>query len=540
MKYLLYKNRCRFTLLIIVQLLRNIAVVGAALLLNFLIDTVSASIETGTTRPLVRSMAICVIYALSLGSIIFASEKLKAANIKHTMFHLRKRVKRGILSMDIPEYQEKSGAEFLTLLSQNLSVYEEDFVKNVINIIDSCMCVLFAIGMLLWLNPLIAVISIAAMSVPSLIPKFFGRKLAALQSEIMDNTVSYNATVKDILDGYEVIKTYHMENRMEERHGKKAWELENGKSKLAEIFAWLYGLTNMTSVMVQFLIMALAGFFAVKGYITIGSIVAVTQLTGQVVSPFFQMSALFSRLKSTKPVCQQIDSVISCQSGADKKDIIQMQAHLHLKDVSFSYDGRLALKNVSIDFEHGKKYAITGKSGSGKSTLLKLIAGYLRGYTGKILADGHENPLCDLAFIHQNVFLFNDTIRNNITLFEEFPEERIMEAVRIAGLEDTITALPQGLDAQAGENGAKFSGGEKQRISIARAILHSKNLLLLDEATSALDNDTAIKIEENIAGLKEMTCISVTHRLLPEIMKNYDSVILMNDGKALDICKSGI
>ena len=389
-------------------------------------------------------------------------------------------------------------------------------LQNRISILDSVICIVFAVLVLLYMNPLIAVISIAAMAIPSLLPSLFTKVLGTAQETVMKSTTSYNETVADLLTGYEVIKTYHAEDEMFHKFSKTAKRLDSNKEHFSSLMACVYGLTTLSSVAVQFFIMGMAGFFAVKGYITIGSIVAVTQLTGQVISPAFELSAKISELKSARPVLDTLHT-LSHPEIHEKKTGHKLKKHISLRNVSFKYDDRTILKNVSATFEKGKKYAILGKSGSGKSTLLKLIAGYYPEFEGKICTDEIAALPDRLAMIHQKTFLFNDSVRNNLTLWKSYTEHEITEA----GKKDTIIE----------ENGNNFSGGECQRLAIARALLSGKDILLMDEATSSLDEQTANAVENSILSLENITCISVTHRLSPETMQKYSAVLTMDKGE---------
>ena len=534
-KYLFYQNRARLVLLILLQTLRTFGTVGVAILINYLIDSVSLAITSGQLSALARCAVLCCAYASLLGLVIFFGEKVKAAGIKHIMLHIREEILNGILNKNMSELQNTNSAEYITLFNQNLGVFEENYLKNLLSIYESLVGILIAAVLLIAIHPVIAVISIIAMAIPGLVPKLFGNRLGKLQGDIMQCAAGYNVNIKDILNGCEVIKAYQLNGIMRRKHKEAAAKLEQSKASSANTMARLYGLANMASISVQFLIMTLCGVFAVRGFITIGSIIAVTQLTGQVISPAFQLSARFSQLKATKPICGQILAVI--QSSPHLEDAArtkEMEHWLRLEDLSFSYGDTPVIKNVQTQFDFGKKYAIVGKSGSGKSTLLKILAGYYRDYTGSVDVDGDINQSCSLSLISQNIFLFDDTVRNNITLYREYPADALDEAIRTAGLKETIDNLEEELDTKVEENGSRFSGGEKQRIAIARALLHNKSLLLLDEATSSLDNECAREIEESILGLKNITCIAVTHKLYSNALQKYDEIFVMNDGKIVE------
>ena len=209
---------------------------------------------------------------------------------------------------------------------------------------------------------------------------------------------------------------------------------------------------------------------------------------------------------------------------------------IELKHLSFSYgEDTQVLHNIDLRFESGKCYALVGGSGAGKSTLLNLLMGASGDYRGAITIDGQELRDIDTdslyaleGLISQNVFLFDDTIQKNITMFSDFPAERIGEAVKQSGLDALIAE--KGADYPCGENGAGLSGGERQRISIARCLLRRTPVLLVDEATAALDAKTAAGVTDAILKLENTTRIVVTHRLEAGQLRRYDEIIVLKNG----------
>ena len=199
------------------------------------------------------------------------------------------------------------------------------------------------------------------------------------------------------------------------------------------------------------------------------------------------------------------------------------------------------LNDVSVRFEAGKSYAIVGTSGSGKSTLVNLLMGSSNDYQGSIRFDQHElrtiaaESLYGLvSVVQQNVFIFDDTIRNNITMFRHFDEKLVQQATEKAGL--TPLLAERGEDYICGENGSGLSGGERQRISIARCLLRQTPVLLIDEATAALDAATAYSVSAAILAIEGLTRIVVTHRLEEPLLRKYDEILVLKNG---EICERG-
>lgn len=236
---------------------------------------------------------------------------------------------------------------------------------------------------------------------------------------------------------------------------------------------------------------------------------------------------------------------IDLENGLTREILEDLRAvHLvnaiELEHLSFGYEAdKPVLKDVSLRFESGKKYAIVGGSGSGKSTLLNLLMGSYGGYEGSLTIDGIQmreistDSLYDLtSLIGQSVFLFDDTLKNNITMFREFPAEQVEAAVKRSGLQQLVSE--RGMDYRCGENGVNLSGGERQRVSIARCLLRGTPVLLLDEATAALDNQTAFAVTGAILHLDGLTRIVVTHRLETALLEQYDGIIVLRDGQVLE------
>lgn len=195
------------------------------------------------------------------------------------------------------------------------------------------------------------------------------------------------------------------------------------------------------------------------------------------------------------------------------------------------------MKDVSVQFEQGKKYAVIGESGSGKTTLIKIIMQQLNDYEGGFSIGGQDCRKIDresfvkhFALIQQEALLFEDTLRNNITMYGEYPEEEVLLAAYGAGLRRYLENLPHGLDSVLGENGANCSGGERQRITIARALLRKASVLVMDEATSSLDEATAKQIEDIVLKDPGLTVISITHHTGEDLWDKYDKVFRMSDG----------
>ena len=285
--------------------------------------------------------------------------------------------------------------------------------------------------------------------------------------------------------------------------------------------------------MLQFGIFFLGAFLAIRGDITAGTVLIFVNLCNFVIQPINIVPQYWASRKAAQALIEKLAQVTEENAGRTGEAIPPVLSDaISLDHVTFGYEpDKPVLQDVSLRLEAGKKYAVVGGSGSGKSTLLNLLMGAYDSYGGSISIDGKElrevdtDSLYDLiSLIGQSVFLFDDTIRRNITMFREFPDGQVDSAVKRSGLSELLSQ--RGEDYRCGENGVGLSGGERQRVSIARCLLRGAPVLLLDEATASLDNQTAFAVTDAILHLEGLTRVVVTHRLDEALMAQYDEIIV--------------
>ena len=525
----------------VVDFLFCLSSMGIALLLSALLDAATAAVAVGDVSPMVHLALASCLYALVLGALSLASDVLRALIVRDAMVNIRERAARGMIA-GASCGRVCDSAEQLTVLGQNMDVLENDCITGSLGILESVFKITIGCIMLVLINPLVALISLAGMALPTLVPQLFGKRLSCQQQQVVEDAKSYNGRVRDTAQGGEVIRSFHVEQHALDKLSGMIGRYQRHKADLNMTMACARSLASVVGIAMQFCIMGMTGVFAIWGYVTIGSIVAVTQLSGSVISPATELSDKISKLKSTYPILDRLDKLSDTPGARQEIAVCEPRRSIELDDVSFSYgdtgpaEGRLSnapttLRNCSKHFDIGKKYAIVGKSGCGKSTLLELLGGSLRPSSGHLLVDGRAGCVPDAAWVHQNVFLFDDTLRENIVLGGTFTDKQIGSALHLAGLGEVVAALPDGLDTPVGEGGGRLSGGERQRVAIARALLYGKTTLLVDEATSALDKETAARVEDTLLALDVVTLIAVTHQLDAEHAARYDEVLEMKDGR---------
>ncbi|HKL98926.1 MAG TPA: ABC transporter ATP-binding protein, partial [Mobilitalea sp.] len=295
--------------------------------------------------------------------------------------------------------------------------------------------------------------------------------------------------------------------------------------------------SDISSIVVSSMIFVLGFFFAYNGTMTIGMVIAFIQLSNYTLAPVRNLAPQVSNRRAAIKLIERLsDEVEKKEQKQEGIQLKEFKKDIILRNLNFHYEeDKIVLQSINLCFERGKSYAIVGGSGSGKSTLLKLLLGHNLDYQGELLIDGIQikdidlNSLYDnISIIQQEVFLFDSSIKDNITMFRDFDEAKVSNAIEKSGLSALIEE--KGDNYSCGEGGKNLSGGEKQRVSIARCLVRETPILLLDEATAALDNNTALMVESKILSMDNITRIVVTHRLNEEVMASYDEIIVMNKG----------
>ena len=280
-----------------------------------------------------------------------------------------------------------------------------------------------------------------------------------------------------------------------------------------------------------------------KQGVTPGVVIVFLPLMSFVVDPIGSVPPILANRRAAVALIDKLADAVgkNVRESGEQMDPV-LRDGITIDHLTYGYhESAPVLNDVSVRFEAGKSYAIVGTSGSGKSTLVNLLMGSSNDYQGSIRFDQRElrsiatESLYGLvSVVQQNVFIFDDTIRNNITMFRHFDEKLVQQATEKAGL--TPLLAERGEDYICGENGSGLSGGERQRISIARCLLRQTPVLLIDEATAALDAATAYSVSAAILAIEGLTRIVVTHRLEEPLLRKYDEILVLKNG---EICERG-
>ena len=446
-----------------------------------------------------------------------------------------------IQNLNITQFFNEDIGNKISLLTNDMAILEEDYFQSLILVIRAAILFILSIATIIIKSYQVGIFLLILTLFSVFLPKLFGKKLSSYKKDYSDAQAEYTSRISEYLNGFDTIKSFNMAETI-----KKAF-FHNADTvvKKGIIYEKQYSSIRSISIFFGSLIFMggflFGGYLAAKGIITLGTMMICIQLSNHISNPIYTFVERFSSFKSVARILKKIES----QSSNLKEDENSLISHENLekditmKQVAFSYENKNIIENISQRFEKNKKYAIVGLSGSGKSTILKLLSGKIKPTLGSIEIDGinisnlSEKSILNLySYISQSVFLFKGSVFDNITLYNDYPKEKVKEILEKVGLEKFISEMDN--PDFVGENGINLSGGEKQRISIARALIRETDILVADEILSNLDNETALKIEKELLNLNGITLIAVTHRLFEETLTDFDEIIVINEGSIVE------
>ena len=534
MKQLTKYHKKSFYTFMIFNILVPLTNIAFAYSIKIIIDSGMSQNREALTQAILIGAIVIFIYA----SLNFISLRLRNKLVRQIMSRYKNKVFKSILDRDYREFSKEKSGKFISILTENMKKIEQDYLHQYFNISKNISLMIFSLVAMFIGNWFLTLLVIIASIIPMMISGFIGQKLASLQNSSMIADQKYLAKVKDILAGFLVIKSFNVKEAIGQ-------DYKNESEKLDEIyfikgkFDVLSNVISQLSGMIVFLVAFGGGMYLVfGGHTTIGSVTAIVQLVNFVVMPLNEIGMGMSKFREGQATLNsfEVKDVIELQTGKTKEyfdDVISFS------NVDFSYPNaeEKFFNHLSLQIKKGEKIAIVGMSGSGKSTLLNLLLRFYDVTSGYISIDNQDLQAISaeslynlMTIVQQDVYIFDDTLKANITLNQFFTDEEIKQAVQQSGLESYVLENESGLQALCGENGSNLSGGQKQRVSIARALIRKTPILLLDEATSSLDNKVTTEIENSILEIQDLTVLVVTHKLNKSMLKKYNRIFFMKNG----------
>lgn len=484
-----------------------------------------------TGIPIIIIMAIVLIPIGILDSVVKGIYK-KKGNLLIKNYYIAK-----IFNKNIAEFQKENNAKYISSLTNDCNVLETNLIEAIYNVGTAIINFFVGVWILSTVNIWLVLLFLAIGGINIIVSKIASKPLQKVTKERSDLFDGYTSYIKEILSAFHIVKNNNLQDKVSENYYEKSEEIQHKGYVIEKIMSYVMSIQQFFMGGTYFGVVCLMGYFAMIGKITAASMLIVTEGMQRITRPLFQITENVPKLLSTKNLIKKIEDTLKNENNEiETFNINTFRDKIELRDVSFHYadedESNLILSDVNLELKKNGKYLIVGPSGGGKSTLLKLLRKYFNPTNGAIFIDDvnlkdikKEQYFSLMANVEQQVFIFEDTLLNNITLYKEYPIEEVRSALEAAGLVDFVNSLELGLNTIIYDNGKNISGGERSRVVIARAMLAKANILFMDEAFASLDMEKAREIEKTILSLKDITVINVSHVIFNDTKSSYDRII---------------
>lgn len=531
-----YKNIPIFCLAVFAALAAGSLNLILSWIIQQLMDTAAGKSGALSLRTLLLISAGFVLLCAGLSLLNYASQPrfLERAMRQYKDFAFKK-----LIGKSISSFRDESAAGYLSALTNDAASIETNYLAQMLAMITKAVTFIGALLLMCRYSLLMTAIAAGLTVLPLIASLLTGSRLQTVESRVSERNGEFTAALSDCLAGFTVVKNFRAEREIFSLFAQSNKALEHEKFTGRRIKTLVGMIGAVTGIFAQLGVFIAGVYLSMKGgSMTPGAVVLFVNLMNFIISPIAELPGLLACRKAALGLVDKLAVALERSSSREGSETLNRLEHgIRLENVSFAYEpGKTVLHGINAEFEAGKAYALVGGSGSGKSTLLNLLMAAETNYSGHILADGielsdisTESLYGTMAAIQQNVFVFNASIKDNVSMFHDFPKTEMDEAIARAHLGALIRE--RGEDYLCGENGSGLSGGEKQRISIARSLLKKSSVLLADEVTAALDAQTAHRVSSDILDLQGITRIVVTHTLEESLLRRYDKIFVLRSGR---------
>lgn len=444
---------------------------------------------------------------------------------------------KGVFNKNINEFQKDNNAKYISTLTNDVNTIENNYIDGLYEVVVNSVDFIVAILVIGFVSKVALCFGIGIGIVSTLISIFLSKPLQKHHTQRSELYEGYTTYIKEVLSAFHIIKSNNLNEKVNHDFYTKSHAIQHKGYVIDKISTFIFSLQHLTMNFTFTTLLGAIALIAIKGDLSLGGAVLIISNMDKIIQPLSLAGEWLPKIFATKKLFIKIENTLANHDNYEETlTIEQLDKAIEFNNVSFSYDETEVLKDVNFTLEKGGKYLIVGPSGGGKSTLLKLLRKYYTPLNGHIIID--DKNLKDItknSYFHhisnveQQVFLFEDTVKNNICLYKDYSDNEINIAIEKAGLKDFIVGLPSGLESLIYDNGKNISGGEKSRIAIARGLLQKAEIIFLDEAFASLDSKIAKEIEKTILELENITVVNVSHVIFEDTKKNYNKVFLVKN-----------
>lgn len=501
-----------------------------AVVLQFFKGDVLDYAVSGEIAKTLRSAALLIGFILLEVSSDYVFQRFSARYAIGCISQLRRDIFDSILGRNYVDYKKRPQGDYIAKYMTEAEAIRDRRFRMLPMFWEILFKIILVSAALFLLDWRIALITIGLLTTPLYVPKLIEGKLQKAQTDYL-RTMEENLTkVTDWLSGFEIIKNFAIEEKIRRQFRRINDDAMEKLLKDTRLGAVSQLITTLISYLSYFVVLACAAGLVLRGDFSAGDFFVAIGMIDQLSYPLISLAAITRQLLAIRPACAEMEGFLQ-EAGFEPagKAAKKLNANIQFSEVSFSYDGqRNVLDKFNLTISKGKRYLLKGPSGCGKTTAINLLLGYYHPAKGSIRIDGIPlentgNPYDLVTLVRQDAILFRDSLRNNLTMYSQVPESKILSVLRSVGLERLAT--PQALDEIVAEGGANFSGGEKKRICLARALLRDTEVLILDEPLANLDDATAERIEDVLLSIRGKTILLVSHQFTQTKLAYFDQVV---------------
>ena len=517
--------------------LANSAGMATNVMLMRLVDqALAGQFETVSHTLKIILILFLVVIPIDILHIRFSSQYVKAS-----MLGIRQRFLSRLLQLNLRSFNQRGSSSFYSHITNDLNTLETNDIEGRYQLATELIRALTALAVLAYINIRILLLLLLVAVFFLFASNLLGNIMKKHEKERTELFKGYTLYLREILTAFRLVKSNNLEKRSASEFNRKSESVQHKGFVIDKVATLINAFLEFFLFSVIFGSMMLVAYLANQGLVSAGYVILVINSMGSIVQPLSQAMQKIPLMKGADQIWQSIDESLEVIPGQvpETEPFDGLNNCISFNDVGFSYEDTEVLKALNLNFEKGNKYLLLGPSGGGKSTILRLLRKYISPDQGELMIDDvdldriiSEEYLRQLANVEQHVFLFEDSLRNNLTLYKDYPDEEVEAAIEASGLEDFVLKQPSGLEQLILDNGKNVSGGEKARIAIARGLLRKSDILLLDEAFASLDDEVAKSIEKRLLALEGVTVIQVSHVVFPETIDQYDQVLEIVQGSA--------
>ena len=532
---------------ILLSVFFSILLAGSTSSVAYLLDPAIKKLFVEKDQTLIFIIPIFIIFAFLIkGGSLYVAKVIMIGVSLEVNKDLQKDMLNSLIKADTQLIDSKHSGKFITHLTHDVGMITNMISTGILNLFKDSLTLIGLLSVMFYQNWKLSLIALIMIPLASVAARSLGKRIGKVSTQQMDSAGILNTYLMEIFKNHKLIKIFQKETYENIRADKFITHLKEKSKKIAIVFVRASPIMeSLTGIMIAFLIffsakLIMSGELEVNNFF---SFLAAMMLAYQPVRSLATLNiAINQGLAGARRILPLIDYKNEINENDSDVNIVITNAEVKFKNITFKYNSAESevLKNVNIDILGGKMTSLVGHSGAGKSTILNLIPRFYDCNEGDITIDNQsiysskiQSLRKNISLVSQDTTLFDDTIRNNIAYaISDATQEQIEEAAKYSFANEFIEKLPNKYDTLIGENGIRLSGGEKQRLSIARAILKKSQIILLDEATSSLDAETESKIQSAINFLtKNRTTLVIAHRL--STILNSDKIYVIESGKVV-------